>query len=209
MNSSHMALTRPGWSTGNDRLPRHRLSPSPTSVALGTGAISINEHQVDDPDEHSEDECGSLRRAERVRLQRLTLNAPLRHRICGMPPRKSSTATPNEVVELREELVDLRQQVQLLSTIIDELREELSWLTRNGIPPHADAIPSPVLKRMAADPLADDWNERLVIARGEPADVTPRASPHSPPPPAPPAADSGKPPADKHFATPGDQPQLF
>ncbi|MBX3440198.1 MAG: hypothetical protein KF861_22100 [Planctomycetaceae bacterium] len=119
-----------------------------------------------------------------------------------MPPRMSPTAPPNDSVALREELVELRQQVALLSVIIDELREELSWLTRNGLPPHADAAPSPVLRRMALDPCADDWRERLAIARGEPVVAPPASSPTQP-------ATPGKPPPGKLFSTPGDQPKLF
>ena len=47
-----------------------------------------------------------------------------------------------------------------------KFREELSWLTRSGLPSREPLPPIPVLKRMAADPCADDWGERLVIERG-------------------------------------------
>lgn len=101
--------------------------------------------------------------------------------------RPSSTPAPDEIAELREEMTSLKDHIRLLVDAIDEVREELSWLTRNGLPSSEPLPPVPVLKRMALDPCADDWNERLVIERGEvahkpPAD-TQASVPQAPTPP--------------------------
>lgn len=81
--------------------------------------------------------------------------------------RPSSTPAPDEIAELREEIASLKDHIRLLVDAIDEVREELSWLTRNGLTSSEPLPPVPVLKRMALDPCADDWGERLVIERGE------------------------------------------
>lgn len=81
--------------------------------------------------------------------------------------RSNSSPAPDEIVELREEITSLKDHIRVLVDDIDEVREELSWLTRNGFLPSREPLPPvPVLKRMAADPCADDWGERLVIERG-------------------------------------------
>ena len=50
--------------------------------------------------------------------------------------------------------------------MLDEIRDLVSWITKNGIP----IVPSHshwgVVKQMAADPCAPDWGDRLVIVRG-------------------------------------------
>lgn len=61
---------------------------------------------------------------------------------------------------------------------------------------------------MAADPCAEDWNERLVIDYGEgvkPEDDVPGSSDAV----LPALPTAGKAPPGKLFATPGDQRQLF
>lgn len=130
-----------------------------------------------------------------------------------MPPRKEhSSAESDEVALLRDEVTDLKNQVRVLSDILDEIREELQWVTRNGLPVQVKEplSPVPVLKRMAADPCAPDWAERLVIDYGIPAHVD-KAEAMSPPPPEPASAptSSSKAPAGKLFADADDQRQLF
>lgn len=100
---------------------------------------------------------------------------------------------PDEIVELREEIASLKDHIRLLVDAIDEVREELSWLTRNGLPSREPLPPIPVLKQMALDPCAEDWGERLVIERGEshrpsqePTDPT-ESQPVEPPAASPPA----------------------
>lgn len=66
---------------------------------------------------------------------------------------------PDEVRELREEIASLKDHIRLLVDAIDEVREELGWLTRNGLPLREPLPPIPVLKQMAVDPCADDWGE--------------------------------------------------
>ncbi|MEZ6131130.1 MAG: hypothetical protein R3C59_20855 [Planctomycetaceae bacterium] len=80
--------------------------------------------------------------------------------------RSSESQAPEEIAELREEIASLKDHIRLLVDAIDEVREELSWLTRNGLPSREPLPPVPVLKQMAADPCADDWGERLVIDYG-------------------------------------------
>jgi len=102
--------------------------------------------------------------------------------------RSNTPPAPDEIAELREEIASLKDHIRLLVDAIDEIREELSWLTRNGLPSREPLPPVPVLKRMAADPCAEDWGERLVIERGEsdgpttPADeIVPPAVAQTPP----------------------------
>ena len=101
---------------------------------------------------------------------------------------KFRTATEtNEDQELRDAVAELKDHIRVLIDSIDEVRDELQWLTRNGLP-SAEPLPIvPVLKQMAADPCADDWSERLVIARGDsqspPGEPDHVADPPSPKPP--------------------------
>ena len=79
----------------------------------------------------------------------------------GEPP------ATTECEELRHEVADLKEVVRVLIDSIDEVRDELQWLARNGLPTGEPLPTSPVLKQMAADPCADDWGDRLVIERGD------------------------------------------
>jgi hypothetical protein len=79
----------------------------------------------------------------------------------------ASVPATNDTAELRMEIASLRDHVRLLVDAIDEVREELSWLTRNGLTSREPLPPVPVLKQMALDPCAEDWGERLVIERGD------------------------------------------
>ena len=101
---------------------------------------------------------------------------------------RRTAAETNEVQELRDAVVELKDHIRVLINVIDEVRDELQWLTRNGLP-SVEPLPTvPVLKQMAADPCAGDWSERLVIARGdsqsrlgEPNHVADPPSPKPPP----------------------------
>ncbi len=84
-----------------------------------------------------------------------------------MPPRDVPTPEPNEIAELRTEIADLRQHIRVLIDVMDGIREELSWLARNGVPREEPLAPIPVLKQMAADPCDPRWGEKLVIVRGD------------------------------------------
>lgn len=138
---------------------------------------------------------GSLHFAFDRPFQRVARSVP-------MAKRGEQAAGPDDIEELRHEVADLKDHVRLLVDAIDELREELQWLTRNGLPSRDPPAPVPVLKQMAADPCADDWGERLVIVRGDtpPIDKAPASSAPEP---------AAKPTAGKLFAEPGDQGRLF
>lgn len=71
-------------------------------------------------------------------------------------PVPENDALVQAVDRLTAELAALRQ-------VIDEIREDFSWLTRNGLP--VQPIEHVHVKRMALDPCAEDWGERLEIER--------------------------------------------
>ena len=81
--------------------------------------------------------------------------------------------TPDGVDALRREVGDLKERIQVLTDVLDEVRDELQWLARNGLPPTDDRPDRFVVKQMAADPCARDWGERLVIVRGDDRDQSP------------------------------------
>jgi len=67
------------------------------------------------------------------------------------------------MVALREEIAGLTRQLRVLTDVLDEVREEFSWVTRNGVP--VQPIEHVIVKRMALDPCAVDWGERLELER--------------------------------------------
>jgi hypothetical protein len=71
----------------------------------------------------------------------------------------------DENAELRRDITDLKDEVRVLRDILDEIRDELQWVTRNGVPVQVSHPVSPVLRQMALDPMAKDWGERLHIVR--------------------------------------------
>lgn len=68
-----------------------------------------------------------------------------------------------EADPLAESIDRLTAELQLLRQVIDELREDFSWVTRNGLP--IQPVEHCVVKQMALDPCAKDWGERLIIER--------------------------------------------
>lgn len=54
-------------------------------------------------------------------------------------------------------------EVRCLREVMDEVREDLSWLTRNGLP--VQPVEHVHVKRMARDVTAVDWSERLSVER--------------------------------------------
>jgi hypothetical protein len=79
--------------------------------------------------------------------------------------KRSETPAFDEAAELRREIADLKDQVKVLTDVLDEIRDDIQWVTRNGLPLRTPHAVSPVLKQMALDPLAEDWGERLQIVR--------------------------------------------
>ena len=63
---------------------------------------------------------------------------------------------------LCETVTDLTQHVRVLIDVFDDIREDLSWITRNGIP-GCRPIEHTRVVRMARDPLAPDAREHLEI----------------------------------------------
>lgn len=113
--------------------------------------------------------------------------------------RSSNAAASDESVDAIERLDEsvnrLADEMQSLWQTLDAIRDTLSWITRNGVPPHADSpVCHGVLKRMALDPTAEDWGERLDIDFGDqelddaqmmerPGDETCKDGPHVSSPP--------------------------
>jgi hypothetical protein len=80
-----------------------------------------------------------------------------------MPSRNASPPpTPAELPAERlcDAVSDLAQHVHVLIDVLDEIREDLSWITRNGIP-GGRPIEHTRLIRMARDPLAPDARDHL------------------------------------------------
>lgn len=73
-------------------------------------------------------------------------------------------AAPNGAADpLAESINRATAEIAMLRQVIDEVREDFSWLIRNGLP--VQPIEHVHVKRMAIDPLADNWNEQLEIER--------------------------------------------
>ena len=81
--------------------------------------------------------------------------------------KRAAVAQPPIREEEHERLVTsvdrLASEVRLLRQVMDEIREDFSWVTRNG--PPVQSIEHVHVKRMALDPCADDWGEHLEIER--------------------------------------------
>ena len=81
-----------------------------------------------------------------------------------MPTRRKVPASPAEQADPVVEAVDrLSAEVRCLREVLDEVREDFSWVTRNGLP--IQPMEHVRVRRMARDPSADDWAARLVVDR--------------------------------------------
>lgn len=90
---------------------------------------------------------------------------------------KKARPTPAPEVEpdpLVAAVERLSGEIRMLRDVMDEIREDFSWVTRNGLP--IQPIEHVIVKRMALDPLADDWAEKLDVER-YPFPTNPTASP--------------------------------
>ena len=87
---------------------------------------------------------------------------------------RASAAEPRrseDIERLTDAVNHLAEEVRVVRDVLDEVRDDFGWLTRNGIPGQRTVHTQ--LLQMARDPLAPDANERLVFRRfssGEPAD---------------------------------------
>lgn len=55
----------------------------------------------------------------------------------------------------------MTDELRVARDVMDEIREDLSWVSRNGVPGHREGHMQ--LRRMARDPLVADANERLEV----------------------------------------------
>lgn len=78
-----------------------------------------------------------------------------------------SSAAESGRPQLMERLTDainrLADEVRVVRDVLDETREDLGWLTRNGLP-HQTTVHTQLV-RMARNPLAPDANERFEFRR--------------------------------------------
>lgn len=80
---------------------------------------------------------------------------------CFMPRRNQPT-TPGHSTEsdaLVAAVERLADELRILRDVIGEVREDISWVSRNGLP--VQPIEHVVVKRMAKDPFAADWGDQL------------------------------------------------
>ena len=81
-----------------------------------------------------------------------------------MPSPQRVSVNPVENPDSISESVDqLIGEMRLLRQVLDEIREDLSWVTRNGLP--VQPVEHVHVKSMARDVRAADWTDRLVIER--------------------------------------------
>ncbi len=73
------------------------------------------------------------------------------------------TLQPQLLERLTDAVNRLADEVRVVRDVLDETREDLGWLTRNGLPNQTTVHTQ--LVRMARDPLAFDANERLEFRR--------------------------------------------
>ncbi len=81
-------------------------------------------------------------------------------------PARASAPEPrrSEPIERLTDAVNhLAEEVRVARDVMDEIREDLGWVTRNGIPCHPTIHTQ--LIRMARDPLASDAHARLEFRR--------------------------------------------
>lgn len=67
------------------------------------------------------------------------------------------------VEQLTDAVHRLADEVRVVRDVLSEFHTDFSWLLQNGMPHQPQELV--VVKRMARDPLAADWSERLVVER--------------------------------------------
>jgi hypothetical protein len=78
-------------------------------------------------------------------------------------PSASETSRSQQMERLTDALNRLADEVRVVRDVLDETREDLSWLTRNGVSRQPTVHTQ--LLRMALNPLAPDADERLEFRR--------------------------------------------
>ncbi len=82
------------------------------------------------------------------------------HKRAPADPESSSEVLIGAVNRVGVELGALQES-------LEQIREELSWLTRNGLP--VQPVEHVIVKRMALDPCDPDWASKLEVIRLDPA----------------------------------------
>ena len=77
-----------------------------------------------------------------------------------MTPQAEGRSDTADLVRAVERLSD---ELRILREVIDGIREDVSWVTRNGLP--IQPIEHVIVKRIALNPTAADWSEQLVVER--------------------------------------------
>ena len=78
------------------------------------------------------------------------------------PPKNPHSPDTNQAGgNLANSITLLADQIAVLREAIDELRDDFSWALNNFRP--AELPQHVIVKRMAANPAAHDWNERLQL----------------------------------------------
>jgi hypothetical protein len=78
----------------------------------------------------------------------------------SVPPRNRPSATPAQRDEQLDVLARLADEIRVVRDVLDEVREELSFAVRN---PRSHQCS--VVHQFGLDPTADNWGEKLMIAR--------------------------------------------
>lgn len=89
----------------------------------------------------------------------------LKVRFSLMPRRSQAispglSAEPDPLVAVVQRLAD---ELRIFRDVIDGIREDISWVSRNGLP--IQPIEHVVVRRMALDPCAPDWRDQLQLER--------------------------------------------
>ncbi|MBS0260642.1 MAG: hypothetical protein JSS02_01700 [Planctomycetes bacterium] len=79
-------------------------------------------------------------------------------------PRKPLPVEPAENQNQPAAAVErLADEMRALQEVLDSIREDFSWVTRNGLP--VQPVEHVIVKRMAKNRLAGDWAEQLELIR--------------------------------------------
>jgi len=74
---------------------------------------------------------------------------------------KNASITADQLPALTDEIILLRQEVEVLRNVLDELRENVVWGIRNGILPSPDLFKPLHVTSLPLDSCADDFHERV------------------------------------------------
>ena len=78
--------------------------------------------------------------------------------------RKTAPAEPESSHDALVDAVNrVGDELSALQNSLDQIREDLSWVTRNGLP--VQPVEHVIVKRMALDPCDPDWVSKLEVIR--------------------------------------------